>query len=88
MRQELQGGRRRASIPGKILESGIEDDKRNFTRFFLIRNLIRGSSREEGKRGLSPSDSSRCEQDFHRFPGEECAGSAVQVAERVCPSGY
>jgi prephenate dehydratase len=32
---------------GSILESGIEDDKSNFTRFFLIRRLgrIRGKSR-------------------------------------------
>jgi len=27
---------------GKILESGIEDDKRNFTRFFLIRRRNQG----------------------------------------------
>ena len=28
---------------GKILRAGIEDDKRNFTRFFLIRKLGRGA---------------------------------------------
>ena len=28
---------------GKILQSGIEDDKRNFTRFFLIRRRSRGT---------------------------------------------
>jgi prephenate dehydratase len=31
---------------GKILQAGIEDDKSNFTRFFLIRNLIRDQSRK------------------------------------------
>ena len=36
---------------GSILESGIEDDKRNFTRFFLIRNLGRVGSRATKKRG-------------------------------------
>jgi prephenate dehydratase len=31
---------------GKILQSGIEDDKRNFTRFFLIRKSTTGSSKK------------------------------------------
>jgi prephenate dehydratase len=35
---------------GKILESGIEDDKRNFTRFFLIRKPSRGRGKS-GKKG-------------------------------------
>src|SRR5271165_4924397 len=30
---------------GKILRAGIEDDKRNFTRFFLIRKLGRGKKK-------------------------------------------
>jgi prephenate dehydratase len=30
---------------GKILKAGIEDDKRNFTRFFLIRKLASASSK-------------------------------------------
>jgi len=33
---------------GKILESSIEDDKRNFTRFFLIRKLGRGVEKKKG----------------------------------------
>ncbi len=35
---------------GKILQAGIEDDKRNFTRFFLIRKLLRsaGAARRKG----------------------------------------
>jgi prephenate dehydratase len=35
---------------GKIIQAGIEDDKRNFTRFFLIRKLS-GGRRGKGKRG-------------------------------------
>lgn len=31
---------------GKILQAGIEDDKRNFTRFFLIRKLARPSRKK------------------------------------------
>ena len=34
---------------GKILQSGIEDDKRNFTRFFLIRKLGDGAGKREKK---------------------------------------
>jgi prephenate dehydratase len=37
---------------GKILKAGIEDDKRNFTRFFLIRKLnVRGSAGAASKKG-------------------------------------
>jgi prephenate dehydratase len=35
---------------GKILQSGIEDDKRNFTRFFLIRKFGDGAGKREKKR--------------------------------------
>jgi prephenate dehydratase len=40
---------------GKILESSIEDDKRNFTRFFLIRKLGRAAGRKKGS------------EDYHRL---------------------
>ena len=33
---------------GKILESSVEDDKRNFTRFFLIRKVGRGTEKKKG----------------------------------------
>jgi prephenate dehydratase len=33
---------------GKILESSIEDDKRNFTRFFLIRKVGGGAGKRKG----------------------------------------
>jgi len=42
-------GRQAASVyGGKILKAGIEDDKRNFTRFFLIhrrRRVVRGANK-------------------------------------------
>jgi prephenate dehydratase len=45
---------------GNIVESSIEDDKRNFTRFFLIRKLGRGSGRRStGKKKGSA--------DYHRM---------------------
>jgi prephenate dehydratase len=42
---------------GKILQAGIEDDKRNFTRFFLIRKqrpARRGKQGSSGYRGVLP----------------------------------
>jgi prephenate dehydratase len=33
---------------GNILQSSIEDDKRNFTRFFLIRKVARGARKKKG----------------------------------------
>jgi prephenate dehydratase len=54
---------------GKILQSSVEDDKSNFTRFFLIRKLgrtdgRRGSeSRAGGKRKAHSKESS----DYHRL---------------------
>ena len=44
---------------GSILESGVEDDKRNFTRFFLIRNVGRVGSRATKKKKGSA--------DYHRL---------------------
>ncbi len=35
---------------GKILQTSIEDDKRNFTRFFLIRRLGQGSGSQNAAR--------------------------------------
>jgi prephenate dehydratase len=41
---------------GKILQAGIEDDKRNFTRFFLIRKLVgkAGTTRGKGSATSAP----------------------------------
>lgn len=36
---------------GHILQAGIEDDKRNFTRFFLMRKLNKASRKEKGSSG-------------------------------------
>jgi prephenate dehydratase len=38
---------------GKILKAGIEDDKRNFTRFFLIRRGKPHATRRSGKTSLA-----------------------------------
>ena len=46
---------------GKILRAGIEDDKRNFTRFFLIRRL--GPTRK-GQRPHSPKSGERMAHPF------------------------
>lgn len=40
---------------GKILQAGIEDDKRNFTRFFLIRKLAASSSAAVSRKKKSVS---------------------------------
>jgi prephenate dehydratase len=54
---------------GKILQAGIEDDKRNFTRFFLIRKLARAGGNRPGA------------ADFHRLipPGANKTSIAFQV---------
>ena len=45
-------GRKAASeYSGTILQSGIEDDKSNFTRFFLIRKLDLGAGKKKGSVG-------------------------------------
>jgi len=50
---------------GDVLKSGIEDDKRNFTRFFLIRKLGGASSiRMPGKKMLGKKKGSA---DYHRL---------------------
>ncbi len=55
---------------GKILQSGIEDDKRNFTRFFLIRK--RGGknpdfSQKRGEVGHSARGKKQASDDYHRL---------------------
>jgi prephenate dehydratase len=45
-------GRQAASqYSGTIVQSSVEDDKRNFTRFFLIRKTGRGAGKKEGSAG-------------------------------------
>ena len=82
-------GRKAASeYSGKILQSGIEDDKNNFTRFFLIRKLDLGREQEEGKCWLPSPDTEAGKQDLDRVPGQEHARRSVQVAQRVCATRY
>jgi prephenate dehydratase len=44
---------------GNIIQASVEDDKRNFTRFFLIRKLAQGAGRRIGKKKGSA--------DYHRL---------------------
>jgi prephenate dehydratase len=44
----IAGGQAAREYAGKILQASVEDDKRNFTRFFLIRKSVRG--RAQGKK--------------------------------------
>ncbi len=52
----IAGRQAAAEYAGKILQAGIEDDKQNFTRFFLIRKLAkpaaRGTRTKVGSRGF------------------------------------
>jgi prephenate dehydratase len=51
----IAGRRAAAAYQGKILAAGIEDDKRNFTRFFLIRRsrrILRGANKTSIAFGL------------------------------------
>lgn len=60
---------------GKILQAGIEDEKQNFTRFFLIRKLPRGkrkpqfsqTAREMGRpaRNMIPRNANKTSIAFH-----------------------
>ena len=42
----IAGKQAASEYSGKILQSSIEDDKRNFTRFFLIRKVGRGAEKK------------------------------------------
>ncbi len=57
----IAGRRAAREYSGKILRAGIEDDKRNFTRFFLIRKLT-GKSYTEGARQQRGHGSARSYQ--------------------------
>ena len=47
----IAGWKAASEYSGKILQSGIEDDKSNFTRFFLIRKLDLGAGKKKGSVG-------------------------------------
>ena len=44
----IAGKQAASEYSGKILQSSIEDDKRNFTRFFLIRKVASGAGKRKG----------------------------------------
>ncbi|MGC1650326.1 MAG: prephenate dehydratase [Candidatus Sulfotelmatobacter sp.] len=44
----IAGKQAASEYSGKILQSSIEDDKRNFTRFFLIRKVGSGAGKRKG----------------------------------------
>jgi len=50
---------------GSIVESSIEDDKRNFTRFFLIRKL--GRDKRSAGAGSRASGKKKGSDDYHRL---------------------
>lgn len=50
----IAGKKAAQQYSGKILEAGIEDDKRNFTRFFLIRKLQGGKAKSADYHRLVP----------------------------------
>ena len=63
---------------GKILQAGIEDDKRNFTRFFLIRKRTGGSRR---RKNTDAATSNTFEVDYqHLIPN---AANKTSIAFKV-----
>jgi prephenate dehydratase len=68
-------GRRAAAVyQGKILAAGIEDDKRNFTRFFLLRKtrrILRGANKTSIAFGLK------------NVPGALCKALSVFAARGI-----
>lgn len=66
---------------GKILQAGIEDDKRNFTRFFLIRRL--GSHKEahfsQKRRGVG--------HPTHTTPANPTGNAFDSAYQRLIPRG-
>ena len=73
----------------------MEDDKSNFTRFFLIRKLAvrsavlsaggRKKASRSDYRGVIPRGANKTSI---VFKVKNASGRAVQIAERVCPAGY
>ena len=56
----IAGRKAAQEYAGKILESSIEDDKRNFTRFFLIRKMRRAVDKKSARyRGVIPQGANK-----------------------------
>jgi prephenate dehydratase len=68
--------RRAAAVyGGKILKSGIEDDKKNFTRFFSIR---RGKPRAAGRPRLAPKRQARTRGTIAKTPDKTSLAFSVK----------
>jgi prephenate dehydratase len=64
----IAGGHAAREYSGKILQAGIEDDKRNFTRFFLIRkSLTRRSTSKPGNAATRRKRTAAAEITYQRF---------------------
>jgi len=61
----IAGKKAAQQYSGKILEAGIEDDKRNFTRFFLIRKAQGGKKGMADYRRLVPRGANKTSIAFH-----------------------
>jgi len=61
----IAGKKAAQQYSGKILETGIEDDKRNFTRFFLIRKLQGGKKKSADYHRLVPRGANKTSIAFH-----------------------
>ena len=70
----IAGAQAAKAYKGHILAAGIEDDKRNFTRFFLIRKTRRVLAGRQ--------------QDFDRLQREEYSRRAVQGAGGIRPARH
>ena len=66
---------------GKILQTGIEDDKRNFTRFLLIRKSVADSETKRGAAGKRPKGSTASERRYQRLipPGANKTSIAYKL---------
>ena len=61
----IAGKKAAQQYSGRILAAGIEDDKRNFTRFFLIRKLAGGKKGSATYRRLIPAGANKTSIAFH-----------------------
>lgn len=66
---------------GKILQAGIEDDKRNFTRFFLIRKLSEDRRASKSRAPRERSKNAFCQADYRKLipPGSNKTSIAFKV---------
>jgi prephenate dehydratase len=60
----IAGKQAASEYQAKILQAGIEDDKRNFTRFFLIRKLVR-RKRTSQYESMIPKKANKTSIAFH-----------------------